>query len=61
MKDIIINKTITIGNSEPCFIISEIGANHNRSLSMAKELIDASVEAKADAVKFQIYSAENLY
>lgn len=51
----------TIGDSAPCFIIAEIGANHNRSLSLAKELIDAAVGAKADAVKFQIYSAETLY
>jgi sialic acid synthase SpsE len=61
MKNIVINDTITIGDKNPCFIISEIGANHNRSLSMAKELIDASCEAGADAVRFQIYSAENLY
>lgn len=50
-----------IGEGEPCFIIAEIGANHNRSLSLAKEMIDAAVEAQADAVKFQIYSAETLY
>ena len=61
MKNIKINEKIYVGENSPCFIISEIGANHNRSLSMAKELIDASVEAKADAVKFQIYNAENLY
>ena len=61
MKDIKINDNVTIGNESPCFIISEIGANHNRSLSMAKELIDISVEAKASAVKFQIYRAESLY
>ena len=61
MKNIKISDTITIGDDKPCFIVSEIGANHNRSLSMAKELIDISVEAKADAVKFQIYNAENLY
>jgi N,N'-diacetyllegionaminate synthase len=46
---------------EKCFIIAEIGANHNRSLPLAKELVDAAVEARADAVKFQIYSAETLY
>jgi len=50
-----------IGEESPCFIIAEIGANHNRSLSLAKEMIDAAAEAKADAVKFQIYSAETLY
>lgn len=45
----------------PVFIIAEIGANHNRSLSLAKELIDAAADGGADAVKFQIYSAEKLY
>lgn len=50
-----------IGDDAPCFIIAEIGANHNRSLTLAKEMIDAAVEAGADAVKFQIYSAETLY
>jgi len=50
-----------IGPDASCFIIAEIGANHNRSLSLAKEMIDAAAEARADAVKFQIYSAETLY
>lgn len=43
------------------FIVAEIGANHNRSLSLAKELIDMAAEAGADAAKFQIYSAPALY
>lgn len=50
-----------IGEGEPCFIIAEAGSNHNGKLSQAKELIDVAVEAGADAVKFQIYSAETLY
>jgi N,N'-diacetyllegionaminate synthase len=50
-----------VGTEAPCFIIAEIGANHNQSLSLAKEMITAAAEAKADAVKFQIYSAETLY
>lgn len=50
-----------IGSEYPCFVIAEIGANHNQSLSLSKELIDAAVLAGADAVKFQIYSAETLY
>lgn len=48
-------------NSGRCFVIAEIGANHNRSLDLAKELIDAAADAHADAVKFQIYSARTLY
>jgi len=50
-----------IGDGEPCFVIAEAGANHNRDLSMAKELIAVAAEAQADAVKFQTYSAETLY
>ena len=56
-----LNNNRVLGHNAPCFIIAEIGANHNRSLSLAKEMIDAAAEAKADAVKFQIYSAEMLY
>lgn len=50
-----------VGDGEPCFIVAEAGANHNRDLSMGKELIDVAAEAGADAVKFQTYSAETLY
>ncbi len=42
-----------IGKGEPCYIIAEIGINHNGSLETAKKLIDEAVAAKADAVKFQ--------
>jgi sialic acid synthase SpsE len=50
-----------VGDGEPCFIVAEAGANHNRDLTMARELIAVAAEAKADAVKFQTYSAETLY
>jgi sialic acid synthase SpsE len=50
-----------VGDGEPCFIIAEAGANHDRKLSQARELIDIAREAGADAVKFQTYSAETLY
>lgn len=50
-----------IGEGSPCFIIAEIGANHNRSYDLALRHIDAAVEAGADAVKFQIYSADTLF
>jgi N,N'-diacetyllegionaminate synthase len=50
-----------VGKGEPVFIIAEAGANHDRKLKQAKQLIDVAVEAGADAVKFQVYSAETLY
>lgn len=42
------------------FIIAEIGVNHNGSLDLARQLIDAASRAKADAVKFQTFRAEDL-
>lgn len=48
-----------IGGDNPCYVIAEIGANHNQDWETAKKLIDASVEAGADAVKFQSFTVEN--
>jgi len=48
------------------FIISEIGINHNGNIGLAKKMIDESIIAGADAVKFQkrdinlVYSKEIL-
>jgi len=50
-----------IGGGEPCYVIAEAGANHNRDLGLAKELIDVAADAGADAVKFQTYSGQSLY
>jgi N-acetylneuraminate synthase len=42
-----------VGEGEPCFVIAEIGLNHNGDIGVAKKLIDAAVLAGCDAVKFQ--------
>lgn len=42
------------------FIIAEAGVNHNGSLDLAKQLIDAAAAAGADAVKFQTFQADKL-
>jgi N,N'-diacetyllegionaminate synthase len=41
-------------------IIAEAGVNHNGSIDLAIQLIDAAKEAGADYVKFQTFKAENL-
>lgn len=41
-------------------IIAEAGVNHNGSLELAKQLIDAAATAGADYVKFQTFKSENL-
>ncbi|HQJ90882.1 MAG TPA: N-acetylneuraminate synthase [Paludibacteraceae bacterium] len=41
-------------------IIAEAGVNHNGSLEIAKQLIDAAVDAGVDIIKFQTFKAEKL-
>ena len=43
------------------YVIAEIGSNHNQSLTLAYESIDAAVECGADAVKFQSIDIDQLY
>lgn len=43
------------------FIIAEIGINHNGDLNLAKKLIDAAVNARCDAVKFQKRTIDLVY
>lgn len=58
-----------IGDGSPCYVIAEVGSNHDGKLEQALELIDAAAGANADAVKFQSFvpdeiaspSAEKLY
>lgn len=55
-----------IGDGKPCFIIAEIGINHNGSVDLAKKMIDIAITTGCDAVKFQkrtvdiVYSQEEL-
>jgi N-acetylneuraminate synthase len=55
-----------VGDDQPCFIVAEIGINHNGDLDLAKRLISVAVAAGCDAVKFQkrtvnvVYTAEEL-
>lgn len=49
-----------VGKGNPCFIIVEVGVNHNGDVGLAMKLIDAAIKAKADAVKFQTFRAEEL-
>jgi N-acetylneuraminate synthase len=55
-----------VGDAEPCFVIAEIGINHNGDIDLAKRLISVAVAGGCDAVKFQkrsvdvVYSAEEL-
>lgn len=59
-------KAVTIGNKiigdgQPCFIIAEIGINHNGSIDLAKKMIDIAVTTGCDAVKFQKRTIDVVY
>ena len=49
-----------VGPGHPCFVIAEAGVNHNGDLDLARRLVQLAVEAGADAIKFQTFSAERL-
>lgn len=49
-----------VGNGHPSYIIAEIGANFDNSLTKAKELCDAAKEAGADCAKFQSFISEKI-
>lgn len=50
-----------VGGGAPTYVIAEVGANHNRDMGVARELIDVAADAGADAVKFQTYSGDRIY
>lgn len=47
-------------DGERVFIIAEAGVNHNGSLALAMELVDAAAQAGADAVKFQAFKSGDI-
>jgi N-acetylneuraminate synthase len=51
----------SVGEGQPCYVVAEIGINHNGSLDTAKRLIQAACEAGCDAVKFQKRTVEVVY
>src|ERR1700746_3500226 len=50
-----------VGDDQPCFIVAEIGINHNGDTSLAKRLISVAVAAGCDAVKFQKRTVDVVY
>ncbi|MDH7515004.1 MAG: N-acetylneuraminate synthase family protein [Bacteroidota bacterium] len=50
-----------VGPGEPCFVVAEIGINHNGDVGIARKLISAALLAGAEAVKFQKRTIEVVY
>jgi len=55
-----------VSDDHPCYVIAEIGINHNGDVEIAKKLIDLAIASGCNAVKFQkrtidvVYSPEEL-
>ena len=50
-----------VGNLHHCFIIGEIGINHNGDVNLAKKLIKIAHDFGVDAVKFQKRTVDKVY
>lgn len=50
-----------IGPDEPCFVIAEIGNNHNGDFDRAVALVDAAIDGGADCAKFQMRKLDEVY
>lgn len=50
-----------VGDGHPCFIIAELGINHNGDIDIAKRLIDLAKFSGCDAVKFQKRTIDVVY
>lgn len=47
-----------VGEGHPCFLVAEVGVNHNGSVELAAQMVDAVAAAGADCVKFQTFRAD---
>lgn len=52
---------VVVGEGQPCYIVAEIGINHNGSLDLAKKLINVAAAAGCNAVKFQKRTLDVVY
>ncbi|WP_147818862.1 pseudaminic acid synthase [Salidesulfovibrio onnuriiensis] len=49
-----------VGDDAPVFVIAEMSANHNHDMDRAVKILEAAVEAGADAVKLQTYTPDTI-
>jgi N-acetylneuraminate synthase len=50
-----------VGDGQPCYVLAEIGINHNGDTQIAQTLIDVAALAGCEAVKFQKRTVDVVY
>jgi N-acetylneuraminate synthase len=60
MHQVMIGST-PVGEGAPCYVVGEIGINHNGDLGIARRLVDVAAIAGCAAVKFQKRTVEVVY
>lgn len=59
-RELIIDKTV-ISDTSPCYVIAELGHNHQGNVQTAKEMIRVAKESGAHAVKLQKRDNKHLF
>jgi sialic acid synthase SpsE len=60
IQSVTLSSGLTIGHGHPCFIVAEIGNNHQGEFSVARQMIDEAAAAGVQGVKFQKRDMEAL-
>src|SRR5204863_7013229 len=50
-----------VGDGQPCYVLAEIGINHNGDVQIAQKLIDVAAFAGCEGVKFQKRTVDVVY
>lgn len=61
MAQIVLQNGTTVADYGRPYIVAEVNSSHNGSVEVARQMIDAAVQAGCDCVKFQSWSAKTLY
>ncbi len=60
IDSITLRSGVSIGKDHPCFIVAEIGNNHQGEFDIARRMVDEAAAAGVQAVKFQKRDSEAL-
>ncbi|HBE94490.1 MAG TPA: N-acylneuraminate-9-phosphate synthase [Desulfovibrio sp.] len=59
-RSITLRSGVKIGPGQPCFVVAEIGNNHQGEFALAKRMVEEAARAGVQAVKFQKRNMEAL-